>query len=126
MPIYVAPIGSEGLVEYVAELHELHLRPEYGQARTTELLRKSLPSTSDEGLWEKYDKTVRTLYAMSNCRKLVLPVSMTGLIKVSDDKPISKDYGYSYSLVYATDLATMASEQGAQPDREQAGELSSS
>src|SRR5207249_1409878 len=40
------------------------------------------------------------VYVITHCRKLASPFPMMSLTKVSDDEPIIKDYGYSYSLVY--------------------------
>jgi hypothetical protein len=64
------------------------------------LLERILESTKDEGLWEIDGKpTLQTLYAITACRKLARPFPMTSLLKVSDGKPISADYGYSYTIV---------------------------
>ncbi len=64
------------------------------------LLRFSLDETKDEGLWEEGRKRVNTLYVITHCKKIPSPFPMTDLIKVSDDKSISQDFGYSYCLVY--------------------------
>jgi hypothetical protein len=96
--LYVVPIDGDGWVEFVADLHEIHLNPKIGELKTKELLTHVLPSTEDEGddgLWGK------TLYVIKNCRKLPRSFPQTELIKVSDRKPLSKDYKRSYSIVYA-------------------------
>lgn len=103
--LYIALVGGNGMVEYVADLHRVHLEPQRGQPLTKELLKLSTESTADEGLWEKYEgQNVLTLYAVSSVRKIEHPFSMTKLVKVSDNKPISENYGYSYSLVYPHDF----------------------
>jgi hypothetical protein len=95
LELYIAAIGSEGLVEFVADLHQIHLDLS-DEARTKELLKDVLTSTAGEGMWSDG----RTLYALRNCRKLSRPFSMTELVKVSDKKRLSEDYSYSYSVVY--------------------------
>lgn len=103
--LYIALVGGDGMVEYVADLHRVQLEPQRGQPVTEELLKLTTKSTADEGLWEKYEgQPVLTLYAVSNVRKLEHPFHMTKLVKVSDNKPISENYGYSYSLVYPRDF----------------------
>jgi hypothetical protein len=103
--LYISLVGGNGMVEYVADLHRVQLEPQRGQPVTEELLKLSTKSTADEGLWEKFEgQTVLTLYAVSNVRKLKHPFPMTKLVKVSDNKPISENYAYSYSLVYPHDF----------------------
>jgi hypothetical protein len=103
LPLYIAPVGGDGTVEYVADLHEVHLEPDYGDGRTDRLLALTTASTQGEGLWENKEHPVQTLYLITNCRRIERPLHMTKLVKVSDDEPISADYGYSYSIVYAVD-----------------------
>lgn len=100
VPIYFAVIGEGPYVAYAAELLAVHLDPRVGDPDTENFLRFSLPSTIDEGLWESYETSVKSLYLIKRCRPLSDPFSMTKLIKVSDDKPIAPNYGYSYSIVY--------------------------
>ena len=97
--MYIAPVGGEGLVEYEATLEKVLLHPERGARATEELLDASLPEIRDEGLWEGEQKPVRTLFAISHCRRLARPFPYTELRKLSDGLPIHKNYGYSYSLV---------------------------
>ena len=94
---YLAPIGGDKMIEYKALIHHIKLHPKIDDHETRTLLGFSLESTKDEGLW---DNSVNTLYTITHCEKLTTPFSMTELIKISDDKPISESYGYSYSLVY--------------------------
>jgi hypothetical protein len=100
IPIYFACVGGKGIVEYEAVLHTIYLNPKRGNKDTERLLALSLDETKDEGLWEKYNQTVHTLYVIRQCKKLPDPFPMTSLVKITDDKSISKNYGYSYSLVY--------------------------
>ncbi|HZI88576.1 MAG TPA: hypothetical protein VFD48_17210 [Pyrinomonadaceae bacterium] len=105
--IYFAPIGGDGNIRYEAKLVFVKLYPNMRDEETRRLLRSSLKETKNEGLWEKGKKRVHTLYLINRCHKLDVPFPMTRLIKLSDERPISKDFGYSYSLVYrpqTTDL----------------------
>ncbi len=97
LPVYFAPIGGKGDVEYQATLHSVLLDPRTGQQEAKNLLAFCLDATSEEGLW---DEEVNTLYVIRQCCKLTAPFPMTSLVKFSDDKPISERYGYSYSIVY--------------------------
>jgi hypothetical protein len=89
---------ADGFVEYVAELHEAHIHPSESDRKTVELLAHALEATEGEGLW---DEDVETPYTISNCRRLKEPFPMTRLIKVSDGAAISKNYNYSYCMVYS-------------------------
>lgn len=98
--IYFAPVGGDKGVEYEAILHQIYLDPVAGNTETQEVLAPELESTREEGLWEQYEKPVKTLYVISHCHRLEKPFPISALIKVTDDKTISENYGYSYSLVY--------------------------
>jgi len=102
--LYFSPNGTDGLVEYEGTLKALVLNPEFGEQETDAALGWDLPDTQDEGLWEDNKSRVRTLYIVSNCRKLKHSFPMTELIKVTDSVPISANYGYSYVPVYERDL----------------------
>ncbi len=98
LPIYFVPIGKDGInVEYQATLHTIYLDPKREEPETENLLNWCLESTHGESLW---NKEVQTLYVIGHCRKLKQPFPMTQLVKMANDKPISADYRYSYSLVY--------------------------
>lgn len=99
LKIYFVPIGENRGVEYAALLHRVHLDPDPGDAITREVLASELEDTREEGLWEKYDKKVQTLYVISHCERLARPFPITELVKASDGTPISENYGYGYSLV---------------------------
>ena len=94
--IYFAPVGGDGTVEYEGTLKALVLNPKRGEPDTDAALGWDLPETKDEGLWENENGVVRTLYLVSNCRKLPQPFPMTELVKTSNGAPISANYGYSY------------------------------
>lgn len=100
LPIYLAAIGAAGKVEYVAELCDVLLDPAQGSPEAEGWLADVLPSTVSEGLW---DPPASTLYAIRACRMLNQPFPITTLVKLSDGKPISADYGYSYAIVRAID-----------------------
>jgi hypothetical protein len=87
-------------VEYEAILHQIHLDPVSGETDTVEALASELESTRKEGLWEQYGKPVKTLYLISHCNRLDKPFPISALTKVSDDKPISENFGYSYCIVF--------------------------
>jgi hypothetical protein len=95
----MAAIGGAGEIEYEAELCDGQIEPRRGDPKTEALLTSVLKSTKDEGLWEKYGKTAETLYAIRACRRRARPFPITSLVKLSDGKPISADYGYSYAIV---------------------------
>lgn len=98
--VYFAAIGGEKEVEYEAIIHRIKLAPQKRDQDTENLLRFSLKETMEEGLWEKGRKRVTTLYVITHCKKISSPFPIMELIKLSDDKLISEDFGYSYSLVY--------------------------
>lgn len=100
LPIYLSAVGAAGQVEYEAELCNVLLDPIAGSPEADEWLARVLPSTASEGLW---DPPARTLYEMRACRRLKEPFPLTRLVKLSDGKPISADYGYSYVVVRAID-----------------------
>ncbi len=95
----VVDSGSD--VQYAAKLQQVIVDPQRGQPQTEQLLELSTSTTGDEGLWENTGKPAGTLYAINHLERVSQPFRMTELIKVSDDQPISADYGYSYTLVYA-------------------------
>jgi len=97
---YMTPIGGDKMVEYQAVIHHIKLDPDMKDPETRTLLGFCLEKTKDEELWEDSDRKARTLYTITHCEKIATPFPMTELIKVTDEKPISKNYGYSYSLVY--------------------------
>lgn len=99
--IYFAVVDSGALIQYVAKLQRVIVDPQRGQPETEKLLDSSTFTTRDEGLWENDGKPAGTLYAVNHLERVPRPFAMTELIKVSDDQPISPDYGYSYTLVYA-------------------------
>ncbi|HNR69590.1 MAG TPA: HNH endonuclease [bacterium] len=102
--IYFVPVGSTGDVEYLATLHNIQLNPQRGNKVTETFLGFALedsevPHTSNEGLWEQFEKPALTLYVISHCKR-TKPFHFSELIKHSDDTPISPDFGYSYCIVY--------------------------
>lgn len=101
IPIYFAVVGGQARVEYVATLCEVLLNPRKAVRQTQELLRHSLPASVKEGLWEasRTKGPVRTLYVITNCKRLNRPFPVTRLMKISNGSPLSSGYRYSYSLV---------------------------
>jgi hypothetical protein len=99
--IYFAVVDSGSLVRCAAKLQRVIVDPQRGQPETEQLLDLSTSTTREEGLWEDTGKPAGTLYAIDHLERVPQPFPMTDLIKVSNDQPISPDYGYSYTLVYA-------------------------
>lgn len=100
IPVYFAAVGEGPIVTYAAELLAVLVNPGVMDPETERFLAFSLPSTIEEGLWEEYESSVKTLYMVKRCRELDPPFPMTQLVKLSNDEPISPNYGYSYSIVY--------------------------
>ena len=102
-PIYFGLVDGGGRVEYSALLHRVILRPRPGSKSTQEALAmclKGRSGTRHEGLWEEEGRRrVKTLYIVSNCRRISRPFPIGHLVKVSDGKPIDDTYRYSYALV---------------------------
>jgi hypothetical protein len=99
VPLYIAAIGHDRGVEFVAELIEIQTRPSKGDSTTKRLLGYSTNSTRHEGLWEQYNKTVRTLYVMRGLRRLAKPFPLSALTRALDERPLSDRFQYSYALV---------------------------
>jgi hypothetical protein len=98
--IYFAPVGDYNYVQYEANLEQVQLYPELKSEKTQYLLEHCTNSTREEGLWEKNGQIgVKTLYAISNCRKLSSPFPCTLLIKLSNGCPINANFTRSYALV---------------------------
>jgi hypothetical protein len=81
------------------------LSPAPGDPRTEELLRLRPPTTREEDPWS--DNT-KTLYAISGCHELQSPLPYSALLKQSDGRPLSDDFGYSYALVSIAESAGVA------------------
>ena len=101
IPVYIAVVDSGPLVRYVADLRRVIVDPQRGQPETEQLLDLSTSTTRGEGLWETTGKLAGTLFAVSHVRQVSEPFPITDLIKLSNHQPISSDYGYSYTMVYA-------------------------
>jgi len=96
LPIYFAIVGGGPEIVYKAWLRDAQLHPSSADVRTQELLEDVPPATAPEGLWEG---NVKTLYAISGCQQPDNRSTMTDLVKLSDGKPISVSFRYSYALV---------------------------
>ena len=104
VPIYIAVVGGSGTVEYVADLCDVKTHPFRGDPKTEELLGVTTTSTKDEGLWEQYERKVKTLYCVMRCRKLARPFPLSQLKKADGGQPLSADYHYSYALVMPAEI----------------------
>jgi hypothetical protein len=112
--IYLAPNDGD-MVEYEARLEQIKLEPEREEGETEALLAKCLPETQDQGLWEQYGDRVRTLYVISNCRRIAAPFPYTRLVKLSDEEPVDEHYNYGYVLVH--EYCTVCEQSPCQCDR---------
>ena len=101
IPIYFAVVDGPPQVRYTAKLREVLVDPRGGAKDTRRLLAHSLPATAKEGLWEtsKRKGPVRTLYLISDCKRLSRPFPITRLTKTSSRTSLSAGYRYSYALV---------------------------
>lgn len=97
---YLSPTGGDGQVTFSAMIKNIVLDPRKGDADTDRALANQLPETVNEDLWAQDDGPVKTLYEVSHCKRLSSPFPMTQLLKRSDGKPISENYGYSYVPVH--------------------------
>jgi hypothetical protein len=86
-------------VEFVAELCDVQVASYRGHPKTERLLALTTDSTRDEGLWEKYDRQVKTLYVLRRRRVLAQPFPIPQLVKVSHGERLSPEYHYNYVLV---------------------------
>jgi len=104
--LFFAEIGQKGIVSHQAVLKNLVLDPHQDDPETKVWLEYQLPGTASEGLWSEATSTgaVKTLYVLSHCRKLTDPIPLAKLRKVSDGKPISNDFAYSYALIFEPEL----------------------
>ena len=101
IPIYFAVVDGPPQVRYTAKLREALVDHRSGARDTERLLAQSLPATAKEGLWEtaKRRGRVRTLYVITDCKRLTRPFSITRLVKAHDGSSLSSGYRYSYALV---------------------------
>lgn len=100
IPIYMAAIGANREVEYVAELCDVQLDPFEGDPKTKRLLALQLPKTVREGLdWSAWGKgRVQTLYTIRHIRR-VRPFQLSTLTKAVDGTPLSDEFTRAYALV---------------------------
>jgi hypothetical protein len=102
VPLYIAVVERGGNVEYEAELVDLVINPQWGDAKTEELFDHVPPGTKHEGLGAPGEygsnRHARTLYAVRRLRRRT-PFPITSLVKFDDGEPISEDFRYSYALV---------------------------
>jgi hypothetical protein len=96
--IYFAVIDGDGTVDYEAELVRVQIGPSLPDVETQRLLSHALKSTRNEKLWDK--NKVKTLYVISNCRKIAKPFPQTKLRKLSNNQPLDKNYIRGYALVH--------------------------
>lgn len=96
MTIFFSEIGGKGLITHKAILHNVILNPKEKKDETEKWLNFGLAETGRTR--EDLLSGAKTIYIITHC-VLIKPFPMTNLIKASDGKPLSKDFGYSYALV---------------------------
>jgi hypothetical protein len=97
-PIYFAEVDGGGVVTYEANLVEVFLDPDAKHPGARSLLEHELKATSREGLW---NDSVKTLYAITDCRPVKKPFPQSRLILLKHNARIDKNYIRSYALVRA-------------------------
>ena len=107
IPIYFAVIGEGSNIAFKADLIAIQLNPGQTDPETKKFLGFSLHATAKEGLWEKDEKPVSTLYIVKRCRRLRPSFPFSDLVKISNHEPIAPNYRYSYSVVF---------QRGSEPD----------
>lgn len=95
--MYSAVIEGDNLVEYQANLLRVKLDPDKSELETQNMLSCSVMGTETEGLW---NKSVKTLYMIRDCCKLLRPFSISELSKIEDNTPISSKHTNGYSIVF--------------------------
>jgi hypothetical protein len=94
--IYFVADGGTGVVEYQATIAAILLAPLSGTAAVNKLLSQAPDAAAKT---ELESGAVKTLYSIVGLKKLPQSFSQTKLLKLSDGKPVSKDYDRSYCLV---------------------------
>ena len=92
-------ITHEAILLDVLLLDELEMQQDKLESNpdVKRYLKHALEDTREEKLW---DGSVSTLYLIASCRKLFRPFQYTNLVKIGDDKNLSEDFKYSYSMCY--------------------------
>ncbi len=98
--IYFCPIPGDGRIHYAGRLVAVELLPtEQSMAELLARTRARDVASSEEMFW---DGSVQTLYVVE-VEQLARPFPLTQLRKLTNNEPLSADYGYSYSLVTRPD-----------------------
>jgi hypothetical protein len=78
VPVYIAVVDGAGTVEYEAEVFDLQLDPEFGDAKTEALFKHVPPEMKHEGLLAPgLKRPARTLYAIRRFRRVPRPFPIT-------------------------------------------------
>lgn len=88
--------SDDDIVRYIGKITDIKIHPTEDDPKTQELLKLSIPSTREEGLW---DDKVQTLYVVSDLAKLLCPFPMTDLVRHNKNQTIDKNYQRLYCLV---------------------------
>jgi hypothetical protein len=95
--LYFVVDGGTGIVKYQGRLSDILLDPVQGTSAVDKLLANAADEDASEGL---QNGVIKTLYTVSNLRKLQESFSQTKLLKRSDGKPVSEAYDRAYCIVY--------------------------
>ncbi|HMM44530.1 MAG TPA: hypothetical protein PKE41_02720 [Candidatus Macondimonas sp.] len=97
--VYFIVGESPGEITYEGTLENIVIIPPVEE--DTELLEKLLCDAPDDAARQEVEKgTARTIYSVTGVKKLCSPFPQVALCKRSDGKPVSKDYGRGYCIVY--------------------------
>jgi hypothetical protein len=96
VPVLFAVVDMVPAIRYRAWLQEVLISPTRDDPRTNQLLLLRPPSTQREDPWAS---NAKTLYAVSGCHELDMPISYAALLKQKDGQPLSEGFRYSYSLI---------------------------
>jgi len=95
--LYFVVAGGSGTVEYQGTLNDTLLTPIEDTDAAEKLLANAPDGSAREGL---NSGAVKTLYSVTDLRKLQTAFSQTELLKLSNGKPVSDAYDRGYCVVY--------------------------
>lgn len=95
--VYFIVVEQPGQVTYEGTLENIVIPP----VKDAALLEKLLCDAPDDAARQEVEKgTARTIYSVTGVRMASPPFPQVALCKRSDGKPVSKDYGRGYCIVY--------------------------
>lgn len=95
--VYFILVEQPGQISYEGTLENIVIPP----VKDTALLERLLRDAPDDAARMEVEKGMaRTVYSVTGVKKASPPFSQVALLKHSDGKPVSKDYGRSYCIVF--------------------------